>query len=55
MAGSLAELDAIEAAEGTTAARCSSVFQWRFGQQVAHLKQLVESQAMVGRSLRRAS
>lgn len=50
VAGSLAELDAIEAAEQTTAARCSSVFQWRFGQQVAHLKQLVESQAM-GRPL----
>ena len=50
VAGSLAELDAIEAAERTTAARCSSVFQWRFGQQVAHLKQLVESQAM-GRPL----
>jgi predicted dehydrogenase len=49
-AGSLAELDAIEAAERATGARCSSVFQWRFGQQVAHLKQLVEAQAM-GRPL----
>jgi predicted dehydrogenase len=49
-AGSLAELDAIEAAERTTGARCSSVFQWRFGEQVAHLKQLVESEAM-GRPL----
>jgi len=33
-AGSLAELDAIEAAERTSGARCSSVFQWRFGDQV---------------------
>ena len=49
-AGSLADLDAIEAAERASGARCSSVFQWRFGQQVAHLKQLIDSQAM-GRPL----
>jgi predicted dehydrogenase len=49
-AGSLAELDAIEAAELAAGARCASVFQWRFGEQVAHLKRLVESQAM-GRPL----
>jgi predicted dehydrogenase len=49
-AGSLAELDAIEAAERASGARCSSVFQWRFGEQVAHLKALVDAQAM-GRPL----
>jgi predicted dehydrogenase len=49
-AGSLAELNAIEAAERASGARCSSVFQWRFGEQVAHLKALIESQAM-GRPL----
>jgi len=50
VAGSLAELDAIEAAERMSGARCSSVFQWRFGEQVAHLKGLISSSAM-GRPL----
>jgi predicted dehydrogenase len=50
VAGSLAELDTIEAEEQASGARCSSVFQWRFGDQVAHLKSLITSEEM-GRPL----
>jgi predicted dehydrogenase len=42
LAGSLAELDAIEAAEARSGNYCSSVYQWRFGNGVQHLKKLIE-------------
>jgi predicted dehydrogenase len=48
--GSLAELDAIEAAETLNNARCSSVFQWRFGERVERFKRLIGAQAF-GRAL----
>ena len=40
--GSLAELSDLAAAEQGSGARCASVFQWRFGAPVLHLKQLME-------------
>ena len=48
--GSLAELDAIELAEAAGGARCSSVFQWRFGERIEQFKNLITTQAM-GRPL----
>ncbi len=50
LCGSLAELDAIEAAERRTGRYCSSVFQWRFGSGAQHLKRLIGSGAL-GRPL----
>jgi predicted dehydrogenase len=41
--GSLADLDLIEAAERASGARCSSVFQWRFGERAENLKELIDS------------
>ena len=48
--GSLAELDAIEAAERAGGARCTSVFQWRFGERIEQFKTLVNAGAL-GRPL----
>jgi len=48
--GSLAELDAIELAQATSGARCSSVFQWRFGERIEHFKSLIGAHSM-GRPL----
>ena len=48
--GSLGELDALEAAEAASGARCSSVFQWRCGERVERLKRLIKSQGF-GRTL----
>jgi predicted dehydrogenase len=48
--GSLADLDTIEAAEGTSAARFSSVSQWRFGERVEEFRALIASGAL-GRPL----
>lgn len=50
LCASLAELDAIEAAEARTGQYCSSVFQWRFGSGAKHLKQLLTEQVL-GRPL----
>ncbi|MBI4024755.1 MAG: Gfo/Idh/MocA family oxidoreductase [Verrucomicrobia bacterium] len=50
LCGSLAEMDRIEDAERRTGRYCSSVFQWRFGSGVRHLKRLIQSNAM-GRPL----
>jgi predicted dehydrogenase len=50
MCGSLAELDAVAALETTSGARCSSVFQWRFGERVERFKDLINAQA-AGRPL----
>ena len=43
LCASLAEMDAIEAAEAKTGRYCSSIFQWRFGVGGQHLKQLIAS------------
>jgi predicted dehydrogenase len=43
LCGSLADLDAIEAAERRSGAYCSSVFQIRFGAAGQHVKRLIES------------
>ncbi len=48
--GSLAALDALERVEGVSGARCSSVFQWRFGERVENFKNLIRSEAL-GRAL----
>jgi predicted dehydrogenase len=48
--GSLADLDTIEEAEAASGARFSSVSQWRFGERVEKLKELVAAQAL-GRPL----
>jgi predicted dehydrogenase len=48
--GSLASLDAIQRAEAASGARCSSVFQWRFGERMAQFKELVRAGAL-GRPL----
>lgn len=50
LCGSLAQIDALHAAEDETGNYCSSVFQWRFGSGAAHLKQLIGSGAL-GRPL----
>jgi predicted dehydrogenase len=50
LAGSLADLDRIDAAERRTGGFVSSVAQWRFGSGGQHLRQLIESEAM-GRPL----
>ncbi|UCH25719.1 MAG: Gfo/Idh/MocA family oxidoreductase [Trueperaceae bacterium] len=42
LAGSLAELDVIEAAEARSGTYCSSVYQWRFGNGAQHLKTLID-------------
>lgn len=46
LAGSLAELDRIEAAEQRTGRYVSSVAQWRFGSGGQHLRRLIQSEAM---------
>jgi predicted dehydrogenase len=46
LAGSLADLDRLEAAEHRTGRYVSSVFQWRFGSGAQHLRNLIQSQAM---------
>jgi predicted dehydrogenase len=46
VAGSLADLDTIEAAEAASKARFSSVSQWRFGERVEKFKDLIDNQAM---------
>jgi predicted dehydrogenase len=48
--GSLAALDALELAEVASTARCSSVFQWRFGERVQQFKELIRTGAL-GRAL----
>jgi predicted dehydrogenase len=50
LCGSLAELDAIEAAEKITGRFCASVVQWRFGSAAKHLKGLIAS-GVAGRGL----
>ncbi|MBV9546704.1 MAG: Gfo/Idh/MocA family oxidoreductase, partial [Chloroflexi bacterium] len=50
LVGSLADLDRLEAAENRTGRYVSSVFQWRFGSGVQHVKQLLQSDA-IGRVL----
>lgn len=42
---SLAEFDEIQAAEARTGRYVSTVFQWRFGSAVKHLRQLIEANA----------
>ena len=46
LCGSLAELDAIQKAEEETGKYVSSVFQHRFGPGAAHLRQLIQEEAM---------
>ncbi len=50
LCGSLAEFDAISAAEKRTGRYVSTVFQWRFGSAVKHLRRLMAQQAL-GRPL----
>jgi predicted dehydrogenase len=50
LAGSLADLDRIQAAEQRTGRFVSSVAQWRFGSGAQHLKQLIQAKPM-GRPL----
>lgn len=46
LAGSLRELDVIQEAEARSGAVCSSVYQWRFGAGVAHLRALIAEDAL---------
>lgn len=41
--GSLAELDRVEAVERTTGCHAATVFQWRFGSGMRHLKRRIEA------------
>ncbi len=50
LCASLAEFDLIEQAEARTGCYASTVFQWRFGSAVQHLKRLIDSREM-GRPL----
>jgi predicted dehydrogenase len=50
LCGSLAEFDEIRAAEQRTGRYVSTVFQWRFGSAVKHLRQLMAKEAL-GRPL----
>ena len=46
LCASLAEFDAISAAEARTGRYVSTVFQWRFGSAAKHVKRLIETQAL---------
>src|SRR5690606_1877468 len=46
LCASLAEFDAITAAEQRTGRYVSTVFQWRFGSAGKHLKKLIEQEAL---------
>ncbi len=46
LCASLAEFDAITAAEARTGRYVSTVFQWRFGSAAKHVKRLIETQAL---------
>jgi predicted dehydrogenase len=50
LCGSLAELDAIEAAEKSSGRYCAGVVQWRFGSAAKHLKRLI-AEGVPGRGL----
>lgn len=50
LCGSLADMDRIEATERKTGRFCSSVFQWRFGSGIRHLRTLIAAGEM-GRPL----
>lgn len=50
IAGSLKELDEIQAAEKRAGRTCTSVFQWRYGSAGGHVRRLIE-QGVLGKAL----